>query len=176
MLCLGAPGLGTPCCGSSGVRGLRNSNFTNVAIKNKPATSVGKLESAAGAVEAEDRREQASALMCSAVTRIVDFGLLPTSATDIRRVRIPTISLSQLPGTRSSQLIALGSFLLSPNDRRTVGRLLRRAELRQTLCTLGPVTLATTGVSVKSLESVGAVVDGVTTSCLSARRARVLGT
>ena len=22
MLCLGAPGLGTPCCGSSGVRGL----------------------------------------------------------------------------------------------------------------------------------------------------------
>jgi len=22
-LCLGAPGLGTPCCGSSGVRGLR---------------------------------------------------------------------------------------------------------------------------------------------------------
>ena len=22
MMCLGAPGLGTPCCGSSGVRGL----------------------------------------------------------------------------------------------------------------------------------------------------------
>ena len=24
MLCLGAPGLGTPCCGSSGVRGLKD--------------------------------------------------------------------------------------------------------------------------------------------------------
>jgi len=23
MLCLGAPGMGTPCCGSSGVRGLK---------------------------------------------------------------------------------------------------------------------------------------------------------
>ena len=40
MLCLGAPGLGTPCCGSSGVRGLMISKYVikfKLTLRSVPA-------------------------------------------------------------------------------------------------------------------------------------------
>ena len=94
-------------------------------FKCLPVTSVGKL--ATGAVDADERREQLSSPTFCVAARFSDFRLLAASAADIRRVLIPTCSLSQLPDIGWSTESALGLFRLRTEEPHTVRRFLRRA-------------------------------------------------
>jgi len=139
-------------------------------------TSVDRLVVGA-TVDAYDCWEQLSPTAFPDVVRSTDFSLLQASATDIRLVRIPVGPLSQLPEEGRSRASALGLLLrLRSAERKEVdNRFLRCTESKPASCTLGLAVLGATKCWLGSCLSGAMVGDDVSNSCLSARRASVLG-